>query len=257
MDSAPLTVEESNLSHAWGKAFLRVMARGGGAIMPLVVTVKVDPAGSPAEDPQIRRALDRALVKYDEDDCEAVANTIFPTSLWDPRRPREDLYSRYQRLLPRLRRKYTENRNGLYFQRMIAYDDDHPVNQLEHVISTCLGGNRRRSALQLTLFDPRVDHTHQRQRGFPCLQSVTFAPHGDGELAVTGFYPLQTVFAKAYGNYLGLSRLGRFVAHELDLRFTRMTCVAAVATRGATTKRDLAPLEETVAAALVAAEGAS
>jgi hypothetical protein len=253
MPSALMTVEESNLSYAWGKAFLRVMERGVDDIMPLVVTVKIDTSGIPVEDPQIRRALDRALIEHGEDDCQAVANTIFPASLWNPRRPRPELYRRYQLLVPRLRRTYLENRNGLYFQRMIAYDDDRPVNQLEHVITTYLGDNHRRSALQLALFDPRVDHTHQRQRGFPCLQSVTFTPYGQGELAVTGFYPLQTLFAKAYGNYLGLSRLGRFVGHELNLRFTRLTCVAAVATR-AVPKRDLARLAAEVAAALVAAD---
>ncbi len=253
MGSALLTVEESNLSHAWGKAFWRVMERGIDEIKPLIVTVKMESSGLPVEDLQIRRALDRALVEQGEDDCQAVANTIFPASLWNPKQPQQELYRRYQLLLPRLRRKYPENRNGLYFQRMIAYGDDRTVNQLEHVISTYRRDNHRRSALQLALFDPHADHTHQRQRGFPCLQSVTFIPDGQGELAVTGFYPLQTLFAKAYGNYLGLSRLGCFVGHELNLRFTRLTCVAAVATRRAP-KCTLTRLAEEVAAALAAAD---
>ena len=254
MNSALLTVEDPNLSYAWGKAFLRVMERGVDEIMPLVVTVKIDPSGLPVEEPQIRRALDRALVERDEDDCQAVANTIFPASLWNPGQSRSELYQRYQQLLPRLRRNYPENRNGLYFQRMIVYDDERPVNQLEHVITTYRGDNHRRSALQLALFDPHADHTHQRQRGFPCLQSVTFTPHGHGELGIMGYYPLQTLFAKAYGNYLGLAQLGRFAAHELDLRFTRLTCVAAVATRGGVPKRDLSCLQEVVAGALEVAD---
>ncbi len=251
MTSELLTVEASNLSHAWGKAFLRVMERGVDEISPLVVTVNIDSSGMPVEDLQIRRALDCALLEQGEDDCQAVANTIFPASLWNPGRPRLELYRRYQRLLPRLRHKYSENRNGLYFQRMIAYDDDRPVNQVEHIITTYRGDNHRRSALQLAMFDPHADHTNQRQRGFPCLQSVTFSPYGENELAVTAFYPLQTLFAKAYGNYLGLSRLGRFVGHELNLRFTRLTCVAAVAKR-AVPKRTLTRLAEEVAATLAA-----
>ena len=251
MHSALFTLAESNLSYAWGKAFLRVMERGVDEITPLVAQVRIETGDKPLEDPRIRRALDCVLTERGEDDCQAVANTIFPESLWNRSRPRAELYARYEQLLPRLRR-YPENRNGLYFQRMIAFNGDQPVNQLEHVITTYLGDNHRRSALQLALFDPHEDHTHQRQRGFPCLQSVTFAPVEGGGLAVTAFYPLQTVFAKAYGNYLGLCRLGRFVAHELNLRFTCLTCVAAVATRAAPKSR-LADLAEEVASVLSAA----
>ena len=31
---------------------------------------------------------------------------------------------------------------------------------------------------------------------------------------------------RAYGNYLGLCRLGRFMAHEMGLKFDQMTCIA-------------------------------
>lgn len=248
MSSGPMIVEDSNLSYAWARAILRVMDRGVEEIMPLVATVHITSSDGPIEDMRIRQGLDSALADHGEDDCRAVANTIFPESLWNPARPRSDLYRRYELLLPGLQRKYQENRNGLYFQRMIAFDGTNPVNQLEHVIMTYLQGNHRRSALQLSLFDPHTDHTNQRQRGFPCLQYVTFAPFGQDELAVTGFYALQYLFTKAYGNYLGLCRLGRFVAHELNLRFTRMTCVAAVAKR-AVPKKDMRTLAEIIEAA--------
>ena len=244
MESKLFAVEDTNLSYAWGRVFLHVMERGVNEIAPLVVQVHVSESGIPCEDMQIRRALDSALNARREDNCGAVANTMFPESLWNPGRPRADLYARYKRLLPLLKRHYLENRNGLYFERMIQYDDEQPVNQLEHVITTYCGNNHRRSALQLTVFDPHHDHTNQRQRGFPCLQSVTFSPVGE-ELHVTAFYPLQTLFAKAYGNYLGLCRLGHFVAHELNLDFTRLTCIAAVA-KLASTKHELAGLAQQV-----------
>jgi hypothetical protein len=53
---------------------------------------------------------------------------------------------------------------------------------------------------------------------------------GDG-LCVTGFYPMQYLFERAYGNYLGLCRLGRFMAAQIDLPFARMVCVASIARR--------------------------
>jgi len=135
----------------------------------------------------------------------------------------------------------THNRYGLYFERLVAFGPQ-KINQLDHIIQTYRGGNHRRSALQASIFDPSVDHTNQRQRGFPCMQHVIFAPYGDHELAITGFYATQHLFERAYGNYLGLCNLGRFVAHELDLHLTQMTCVAGVAKIGNVNKGDLRDL---------------
>jgi hypothetical protein len=40
---------------------------------------------------------------------------------------------------------------------------------------------------------------------------------------------MQYLWARAYGNYLGLIALGRFMAIEMDLELTAMTCIALVA----------------------------
>jgi hypothetical protein len=40
---------------------------------------------------------------------------------------------------------------------------------------------------------------------------------------------MQYLFERAYGNYLGLVRLGRFMAHEMGLQLERVVCMAAVA----------------------------
>jgi hypothetical protein len=118
---------------------------------------------------------------------------------------------------------------------------------LDHIITTYHRLNRRPTALQASVFIPSFDHRHQPRRGFPCMQHIAFAPVNDGELAVTGFYASQLVFQKAYGNYLGLCRLGHFMAHELGLRFTQMTCCASTALRGNTPKRDVQDLLEKLA----------
>jgi hypothetical protein len=49
---------------------------------------------------------------------------------------------------------------------------------------------------------------------------------------MTAMYAMQYVHDRAYGNYLGLCALGRFIAAELDLTFRRLTCIAAVAQLG-------------------------
>ncbi|MDE2747122.1 MAG: thymidylate synthase [Chloroflexota bacterium] len=250
-----LTIEEDNLSVAWAKAMLHVFE--AGEIPTLTVVIRHFPDGNSGEVPRIRRLLDDALgAGRTPLSCHEVANTIFPISLWNPQVERSQLYERYRRIMPRVLRK-RRNRHGVYFQRLISFGHDSEyeggVNQLEHIIQTWNGGNHRRSALQAAIFDPREDHSHQRQRGFPCLQQVAFAPQASDGLSVTGFYATQYMFQRAYGNYLGLSRLGRFVAHAIDRRLTQVTCVASPAVRDGT-KTSLRPLMDAIREILDQAE---
>jgi thymidylate synthase len=235
MNSLDPVIEE-NISIAWAKAFLALMRSGCSEIVPLIVTVNANNGKGAEEDKLIRTALDNTLEQLGKSSSHTVANTIFPKSLWNPKSERALLYKRYMKhAWPRVKKCHANNR-GTYFQRLIAFENgEKPVNQLEHILATWHKGNHRHSALQLSVFDPRHDHTDCRQMGFPCLHQVSFTPLGangcDG-LAVTGFYATQHIFEKAYGNYLGLWRLGQFVAHEMDLQLVRMTCIAASARLG-------------------------
>ena len=187
-----MIIEERNLSVAWGKAFLRVLDAKGGEVSPLVVVINDLDNEEPPENPEIRRILDSALKEKREGlTCGEVANTIFPQSLWNPKMSRNCLYERYLNNVAYIR-SFPGNQNGVYFQRLISFGHDKEtqngeVNQLEHIICTWKKGNHRRSALQASLFDPRKDHTHQRQRGFPCLQQVAFARIEDYQSASNRF----------------------------------------------------------------------
>jgi hypothetical protein len=226
---------------------MEVMRPGVEKLLPLVVTVNSPDGRFPPEDTEIRQSLDEHLSHLKGFTSHTVANTIFPQSLWSPNQGRAQFYERYRRLFPTLKKADIRNINGLYFQRLIAYGENvPPVNQLEHIISTYHRRNHRATALQASVFDVTKDHTHQRRRGFPCLQHVSFTPHGYAELAITGYYTSQYLFERAYGNYLGLWNLGTFMAREMGLRLTQMNCVAAQATRGDVTKRDLQALTTTV-----------
>src|ERR1700729_973240 len=102
-------------------------------------------------------------------------------------------------------------------------------NQLQFALSHFTARPKvRRSMLQVGVFQPAVDHTNAAQRGFPCLQQVSFAPTSGG-LAICAFYAVQYLMERGYGNYLGLCRLGRFVAHELKLPLAKVTCIAGIA----------------------------
>ena len=188
--------------------------------------------------------LDTTLASYGTS-CLTVANTIFPKSLWNPSRERALLYERYiKHAWPRVKKCRANNRSALLTWLVAFENGENPVNQLEHVIATWQKGNHRHSALQLSIFDPRRDHTDCRQMGFPCLHQVCFTPlgtNGSAGLAVTGFYATQHIFEKAYGNYLDSVGLGYFVAHETKLRLVRMTCIAASARLGNVDKSEIEP----------------
>jgi hypothetical protein len=230
-------IRENNLSAAWARAFLALMRPGVRGIAPLFVEVAGLSDAVPAEIDAIRRRLDQELVRLDRHSCHTVANTIFPCNLWESSNDRPHLYARYRSLLPRLHR-HKENRNGLYFERMIAFGGNRPLdgNQIEHLIRIWGEGVRRPTAFVVNVFDPARDHTRQRRRGFPCLHSVQFTPLGRGGLAINASYPTQFLFERAYGNYLGLYRLGRFVAGELGLELRQLGCSIGMARLGEVAK---------------------
>lgn len=239
-----IQIIDENLSVAWAKAFLTSVKPGVMEISPLTIIVTGLVDNNPLEVPEIRYSLDVALADCNLFSVHTTANTIFPSSLWNPQMEAEVLYDRYYKVLPSLKKIQPHNRYGLYFERLTSYGEN-KRNQLKYIIETYQSGNHRKSALQASTFDPLRDQTNQRQRGFPCLQQVAFIPSKDtNELSVYGFYATQYLFDRAYGNLIGLARLGRFVAHELGLRLTKVGCTAAVAKYGDLSKRQMQTLKE-------------
>ena len=244
---ARASIVAENLSEAWLKAFELLMRPGVDSIEPLVVTVTgFDPSGRPIVTRAVSDLIDaelhadheaqarkKGVGKHGPLTVRTVASTLFPDSLWNPAADRRGLYAKYNKMLPRLTRD-RRNSRGTYFGRLIAYGrGPEGGNQLEHMIRTFAAGIRRTSAYQATVTDPATDMTATPLLGFPCLQQIAVHPsERTGTLAITGFYGTQYMFERGYGNFVGLCGLGRFLAHEMGLRLTRMTCVASYAVTG-------------------------
>lgn len=237
-----------NLSAAWIAATDALMQPGVDVIEPLVVTLTgFDGDNRPIEAPGVSALIDAELLalhnehekktgkklKHPALSVCTVANTMFPESIWNPAEPRARLFATYGKMLSRLKRD-TRNNRGLYFERLVAYGrGPEGGNQLEHMIRAFKDGVRRVSAFQAPIVKPETDSTNEPLSKFPCLQQIAVVPSASkGTLAITGFYGTQYLFERGYGNYLGLSRIGRFLAHEMDLKLTRVTCVAGHATSG-------------------------
>lgn len=250
--SAPTTVCEISLARAWGRAFLHAFAHPHDA-GPLVVSFSLSAKGEPEEESRLRRAVDAALKAQDKISVSENAAMLFPVRTWSLCRAqgRATFYDHYRdKVFPRIKARMKGKCYGTYFERMIRYEGG--VNQLEHIIEfweRCRKSNRRPrpSALLAACFDPRHDHTFEPLRGFPCLQQVSFAYDrvGDG-LAVSAFYPCQYLFDRGYGNYLGLSHLGKFMADAMRLKLVRVNCFVAAPLLGDVTKESLATVRSCV-----------
>jgi hypothetical protein len=261
----PEVITESNLSYAWGRAFLATM-HGNKNLMPLIISIEGLTKGLPREDSRMRQELDSALIQNGKYNSSISAMTIFPFPYWNQAgRPHleefTDLYLRHY--LPRLKALNPSNRTGTYFERMVAFQGlkrkggSGTKNQLLHIIKLwpTNGASRpRQSALQVAIFDPVKDHNGSPRSIFPCLQQVSFAYDDAGRMAVNAYYPAQYIFDRAYGNYLGLCHLGYFVAHEIGLEFVRLNCFIGRPELGAVTKKALRSLEDKVSKIILAVE---
>ncbi|MDO9306585.1 MAG: thymidylate synthase [Mesorhizobium sp.] len=256
----PTIIADTNLSRAWARLLLRIFDSGRTEISPLTFSLAgFDADGGIAEIAGVRESLDRTLKLKKKISVETVAFTIFPDRLWKiARGDRKRLFSLYAGAFPRyVAMNRAANGRGLYFERMTNFSKEVPCdgNQLEFILSSYNErAGVRDTMLQVSIFDPARDHIRMARVGFPCLQHVSFVPTKEG-LAVNAFYATQYVFDKAYGNYLGLARLGAFMAHELNLPLARLNVTVGVANLDGVRKSDatLAPLIAAARAAVAPA----
>ncbi|HEV2482775.1 MAG TPA: hypothetical protein VGS79_24085 [Puia sp.] len=225
MNTSSYVIENANLSETWIAALRKITNTGGMEITPLVVILT-----NFTETPHIRKALDENLTRHQLPSIQTVSETIFPQSLYEyANYNKAELYKKYTKNLPRIKSIDSSNANGTYFERLMMFDENEPVHQLDIIISSLTEGNvRRRSKLQASVFDPKRDHTNKAFQGFPCLQHVTFYKSENGGLVLNCFYALQYLYRRAYGNWLGLVNLGKFVARETGLEFVRLNCFIGV-----------------------------
>lgn len=237
-----LTIEDDNLSCAWGRLLLQLVKPGISALSPITVSiVGFDDQGVAREIPAVRQAVDKFLNASGKRDTENVAWTIFPQRYLDIAGGDADLFfelfkesfERIQDFNPR------NNKRGSYFQRLVDFEGEgRGPNQLAWMLDQYRNhpDSRRTSKFQASTFDPRRDHTSTGQLEFPCLQQVSFTFH-EGKLHLNAFYATQQIARKGYGNYLGLCRLGVFMAREMELKFERLNVFVGLAKMD-TTKSD-------------------
>ncbi|MBT1158474.1 thymidylate synthase [Aminobacter anthyllidis] len=232
--STPRLIDADNLSVGWATIVQELMRPGTRSISPLIFSLTGFGAnGDPQENHAIRNGLDQMLGDIGKRDCENVAFTIFPQKHYLlSGGNREEFFDLYREAFPRIQElNPRNNRRGSYFQRLVDYEGgNNGLNQLDWILKEYeRNPHGRRSKWQATTFDPYRDYSSTAQLEFPCLQQVSFTFSDDDGLIVNAFYATQQIIRKAYGNYLGLSRLGKFMAHEMHLKLERLNVFVGVA----------------------------
>jgi hypothetical protein len=225
-----------SISRGWLAGLAALEAAPGHEIYDLIVEIS-DPN---AEDLRVRQAADDLYPEVD-DWTHTVANTIFPSELARTSRTPDDLYARYLKQLPRLIRRERRNQHGTYFGRLIAYPGpDGPVNQVAYVIKTAgeavaSGGARWRFLYDMNI---HVPGRPGRIYGFPCLAYINVKLRKD-ELLITAHYRNHYFVERAYGNYLGIARLQRYIADKSGLRAGPLICISGHAEFGRVSIQDV------------------
>jgi thymidylate synthase len=224
MSEGPILIKDMNLSLAWRHALENASETKEKEITPLLLSLT-----DFTEDTNIRQTVDQFLKRKKKASINTVSETIFPDSLYDEYdHDRATLFQEYLNILPRIKKIDVKNKRGTYFERLIDFEGD-GNNQLEEIIKSFRKKRSvRRSKLQASIFDARRDHTNLPYQGFPCLQHITFYATKSGGLVLNSFYAIQYLFERAYGNWLGLINLGKFMANEMGLQFERFNCYIGV-----------------------------
>jgi hypothetical protein len=239
------------MSSAWLSALEHLVSCEGGKDVNLSVAFTGD-----GEEAAVRGALDGFIAEWRAEGrkpqiypVSTVANTLFPQALYrgEPGpETRERLYRLHERSM-RIQRRLREKET--YFNRFVNWPGQEPFNQLEHVIGRLeseLAAAERKGPLSsayelgssvpdefaaggdLRVYAPGID---KKRISFPCLSQVSFTlVHG--KIHLSALYRNQDFVSRAYGNYVGLARLGAFIAREVGCELGEVLSVASHADVG-------------------------
>lgn len=255
-----LHVTADDISTAWANALATVNDHPGGTATHLLVAIGHPDAD---DDPSVTAVVDEMLRRHEKQSVTTVANTLFPSALydapdwgWSPDLPPEqvepldiaaaDLYEVYLDMLPQLRR-VGANKFGTYFSRMIAWPGKTGTgtNQLqkriEHLRTERRNGNRTSNVSDLAIAgdadganapDGTIGGlleeyavTDTRTQGFPCLVHIDISVR-NGALSVLGVYRHWHLITRGYGNLVGLARLQAFLCQQTGFTPGELAVVA-------------------------------
>lgn len=235
----------ANVSDAWLSGVDALLQTARGDAVNLTVAI-ADPT---VEEAGVRQVIDEFNGARRRDRprsvelVSTVANTIFPDAWYAEHlgeAAEEHLYELERTTRSVSRRR---NRSGTYFERMVAWPGPKgSFNQLAQVVERLRtaqsNGHRRGNAYEVGLAMPEDEAVavpifaggkDRKTRGFPCLSHMSFSLQ-EGRVHLSAVYRSHDFISRAYGNYLGLGRVLRFVSRQSGLPHGELTCLSSSAT---------------------------
>lgn len=225
----PIQPQPSN-ALAWLAAIKAVDRHDGHEAGNVIINVEDPTLVSPA-DKAIVTAVDTWLRKNGAQPLQTVANTIFPQSVYE-RHGRPAFYQVYlDDIWGRIKKAGDW---GRYFERMISFPlpkKGKPINPLEDMIDKMKrkvsGGRCFMHVYELTIFDPIRDAGRDMNRQCMSFMSFHLSNESPRKLMLTAVYRNHYYTERLLGNLIGLGRLMRFIATEVDVEVGELTIVSA------------------------------
>lgn len=217
-------VIEDNLSNAWFEVVQHILEQPELECSNLMVEIINPTSRNLSIEENYERFCNSTNIKH----FSIPANTIFPQKAFEILGcDRHKLYRKYPRL-----HKVLKGSWGSYFGQMIGwtlsdYDNVIPLNQLEQIIDKI--NNRQRvyaAAYTIQIANP-IDHALYVIGG-PCLHYIFLQLDSNSRtMNMLAIYRNHDFVKKAYGNYVGLGNLLKFICYETNFNIGKLTCVSS------------------------------
>jgi thymidylate synthase len=179
------------------------------------------------DEAQVGRYCHRRITPSIRSSVYDVANTLFPEHSRFHDGDLDEFYDHYLKVYLRGQARHP-TAWGCYFQRLISFGPN-SENQLNKIL-TGLSHWRARPRAAFVLHLSSTDLDNPRPLGAPCWQYAQFIRNGDDVLSLVAVYRSHDYFQKALGNFVGLTRLLRFVCQHSNMTPGSLTCLSTYAT---------------------------
>ena len=229
------TETQPSCARAWVEVASKISTSTEG--YNVIIDVE-NPLAFDAKDTAITNLVDQFLKSHNAGSISTVANTIFPQAIYR-KFGAPGLYSEYLKVFKTFTTKKSWGRYFLRLTRRPLVLGDKPIqvedlpdkdtfNPLQDLIDKLkrqkAKGKCVKAAHELAIYDPINDRN--LHRGGPCLSFLSFKRHPEKGLLLTAMYRNHTYITRCLGNLIGLGRLQAFVAEQVGIPVSSLTCIS-------------------------------
>jgi hypothetical protein len=214
-------------AHAWADAMEHLVQCEDGKDFNVVINI----TNPTAEIRDVTRVVDSLALQFGLKSTMENANAIWPTVFVRPGRSATDVFSDIQRFAIPTIKLACRKRHDSYVERLLGWrsnDGGEKVPQLQNVLKRLKTevNNRapKSSSYEISIFSPGLDSGYM---SFPCLSHLSVKyEHKRQKIHLTAVYRNHAYLSHAYGNFIGLGRLMRFLCSETETQAGELVSIS-------------------------------